>query len=259
MSAFHQQNQMNIPYQHPMMPQSIGNMVNMGTGYNQPPNQMMGMGQYYGGMHTGLYNPYLAQQRQRQMEAQMRQAQIQNANQFKEVSKRVNKALGLHKDDMEEHLKQYDPQFIQEQRMTDDQREDQNTMRLMSIRTMNEQYPIQQQNQYTNMCRERERMDNQLGDCGLSDFFESYGEEAIRLNEQQLRMQQRQLNNLYNREAYNKLLNMHNQSNYFGSIYNKNNTMQNTSIDDMEIAPPASIQEQLQRKKMAFLNSIPRG
>ena len=69
MAAINQQNQM----QQPFIPQPIGNMVNMGMGYNQPmppmqpmmPNGMRpmvpGMGAYYGG--TGYNNPYLVQQR----------------------------------------------------------------------------------------------------------------------------------------------------------------------------------------------------
>lgn len=264
MSTFNQQNQMNIPYQQPFIPQPIGNIVNMGMGYNQPMNPMQinpmmnNMGQYYG-MQTGVYNPYLMQQRQRQMEAQMRQQQVQNSNQMKDMSRRVNKALGLHQDDIEEHVKRYDPQFIKEQTMSDEEREDMNTIRLMKIQSQNIQMTQQQAQEYNSMVRERNRMDEQFKDMGLSDFFEAYGDEAQRLSEYQLRMQQRQLNNLYNRDQYNKLLNMHNQSNYFNSIYNRSNPMKNTSIDDMEIPVPTSIQESLQRKKMAFLNSIPRG
>ena len=258
MSMFNQQNQMTMPYQQPYIPQPIGNMVNMGIGYNQP--MMSNMGPYYNsGMQTGIYNPYLMQQRQRQMEAQMRQQEIQNANQFKEMSRRVNKALGLHQDDIEEHIKRYDPQFIKEQHMTEEQREDMNTMRLMRISNMNIQSTPQQNYEYNAMMKERTRMEEQFKDMNLADFFESYGEEANRLAEQELKLQQRQLNRLYNSDQYNKLINMHNQSNYFGSIYNKGEAIKNTSIDDMEIPIPTSIQESLQRKKMAFLNSIPRG
>ena len=106
--------------------------------------------------------------------------------------------------------------------MTEEQREDMNTMRLMRISNMNIQSTPQQNYEYNAMMKERVRMEEQFKDMDLADFFESYGEEANRLAEQQLKLQQRQLNRLYNRDQYNKLINMHNQSNYFGSIYSIN-------------------------------------
>ena len=110
------------------------------------------------------------------------------------------------------------------------------------------------------MMKERERMDDLIPqDTNLADFFELAGEEAGRLQEIQQKLQQRQLNKLYNSKQYNKLLNMHqNSSSYFNSVYG-NNTKKNTSLDDMELPLPSSIVEKLNKRKMEFLNSIPMG
>ena len=260
-SVNNQQNQMmfGMPYpmQQPFIPQPIGNMVNMAPGYNQP---IVGnMGQYYT-PQTGFYNPYLIQQRQKQIEAQQRQAAIQNAETFKAMSRRINGILGTHQDDIEEHVKRYDPQFIKQQRMTEEQLDQQNTARLYNIDKRNVQCSPYDNIRYNNMMKERERMDNLIPqDTNLADFFELAGEEAGRLQEIQQKLQQRQLNKLYNSKQYNKLLNMHqNSSSYFNSVYG-NNTKKNTSLDDMELPLPSSIVEKLNKRKMEFLNSIPMG
>ena len=261
MDAINNQNQMINPYiqlQQPYIPQPMGNMINMANGYNQP---MMNMGQYYGGFHTGYYNPYLAQQRQKQIEAQQRQEQIQNAETFKSISRRINKMMGKSDEEIEEHVKQYDPQFVQMQRMTDEQKEELNISRLFKIDQRNIKTTTQDMICYNNMRKERDRMAELIPeDMGLADFFEAMGEEANRMQEEERKRQQKQLNKLYNSEAYNRLIGMHNKSSgYFSSIYGNQNINRPTNIDDMEITLPSSIQEKINARKMAFLNSIQRG
>ena len=245
---FNQQQQVPF-YQGP-----IGNMVSMGQGYNN----MQNMGGYYGGMHPGYYNPYLVEQQRKAQEAKQRQIEIQNAEVFKMVSRNVNKALGMSDEQIEEHVKKYDPQFVQEKRMTQEQITDMNTQRLMALDSKEESMSYQQQVYFTNVYKERERMNSLFPpEMGLAEFFENFGEEEYNMKMQQMRTQQRQLGNLYNSSQYNDLLSVHNKSsNYFNSMFGGGQNHIPTTIDDLEVKLPSSIAQEMQAKKMRFLNAI---
>lgn len=245
------------PQQQPFYQGTIGNMVSMSPGYN---GAMNNMGGYYGGMHQGYYNPYLIEQQRKEAEARQRQVEIQNAEILKMVSRNVNKALGMTDEQIQEHVKKYDPQFVQETRLTDKQIAEMNTAKLMDLDSRPQTMSYQQQMYMSAVIKERQRMNEAFPpEMGLAEFFEKFGEEEYNMKMQELKSQQRQLNNLYNSSQYNDLLNMHNSSsNYFNSVFGKGQNNIPTTIDDLEVKLPSSISQEMQMKKMKFLNAIGR-
>lgn len=232
-------------------PNPISNVSIGGTGYNNN----MNMGGYYSNVYNGFYNPYLVAQQQQAIEAQRREEQRKHSDMMKMISKNVNKALGNDIENMEQHLKQYDPV---EQQAVEIDFEEQTTYRLMNIRqhggTVNPQVAAYI-NGINNMYdKTREEFPS---DMSMYDFNNKAGKLYMDMLIEENNRKSKQLNQLYNSEQFNQLLKMHNSGNgYFSSAFSNKPAGMDVSIDNMEVHLPSHLQNVYQQRKQAFFNEI---
>lgn len=230
-------------------PQPIGNIMNIsGYGYNN--NNQGIMGGYYNPYNQGYYNPYLIHKQQQALEAQKREQQRQQADIWKKLSRNVN-AVTNTIDDIEKHVKKYDP--------TDTQSEDYLEMikynKLMNLRQVNNENSMNLNIQKINNQIE-ETKKKYPDDMSLMDFFDKAGEMILEIRLEDMRNKQRDVSQLYDRDGYQSLIKSHSgNTNYFNSVFGDRQRRE-VNIDDLEVNLPNSISNEFYEKKRAFLESI---
>lgn len=231
-------------YQQPFMPGPMGNIMNMAPGYN-------GMGGYYTG-YNSYYNPYLLQQQKERQEALKRQQDIQNSEITKMMYRNIYNASGKHQDDMEEHLRQYDPEYLREQKMQKEHAADIKTARLLAAQPVETMCTYQQAVYLNNLNKERERIMQKFpSDMGLCDFFEAYGEEEARMRDEEAKRKRRDMSKSYNSNLFGQMVGQSNP--YFNKQYATSSV---ENIDDLSIPRPESLSSEIQQRKMQFLEMI---
>ena len=215
------------------------NVIGIGNiGYN---------GAYYGGNYT-LYNPYLLEERRKAEEAQRKEQLRLRTDTMKNISKKVNKSLGNEMSD--EDLKEiYDPvEFKTTQKDLDIQ----NSYRLMQINSYNVSMNICYNNpMYYAMGRQQVINQQKLDpDMDLNRFFEISGELISDSIKEEVLRERKNINNLYNRSEYQKLIDLRSGNGFAGTF------RPNASIDDMEIQLPEHLKNEYQRRKEKFLEAI---
>lgn len=230
-------------------PNPIGNIVNMGgMGYNMNPQQM-NMGGYYNNSYT-FANPYLIAKQQEMYEAQMREAQRQQADMMKTLVSKVNRALG--QETSEELLKMYDPVYVKQ----DD--EELMTYKLLDVNNNGLNYnprivaSIEAHNKIYD--KHKEQFPDEMG---IMEFHDKAGVLCREMLLQQAEDKQRDLSQLYSREEYRKLLSKYKGTTYIDSIYN-GKMPGPIGIDDMEISLPERIKNVYAERRQKFLNSFKR-
>ena len=220
------------------LPQN-GNMMGIGSyGYN---------GGYYNNSYT-LYNPYLLEEQRKAEEARRKEQLRQKSDTMKMISKKVNKSLGYEISD-EELKNLYDPM---EFRTSERDLEIQNSYRLMQIDQYNMGMGITYSNpMYYAMGRVQE-INQQKLDPGmdLNQFLEISGELISDSMKQEVLRKRKEVNNLYNRSDYQKLINLRSGNGFPGTF------KPNANIDDMEIQLPEHLKNNYQKRKEQFLNAI---
>lgn len=226
-------------------PNPIGNIVNIGNGYNN-------MGGYYNNNYS-YYNPYLIAQQQQAMMAQQREEERRQSDIMKLISTKVNKAGGYEVTD--EFLNQYNPVYEQPQN------EDlEITNRLANIfynGSCGDQRLIAGINARNALYDSHKQRFSD--DMSMFEFFERGGELYREALEQKHLAAQRDVSRLYNSSQYNELIGMHkNSSNYYNSIFRGGNQGKEITIDDLEVKLPDQLQSnnEYQRRKQEFINKL---
>lgn len=239
-------------------PNPIGNIVNIGNvGYYANTNT----GYYSGNYNARYINPYIYRQQQEAMIAQQHEAVRNQSDMFKNISRTVHKALG--NDVSDEFLnKKYDPVFEQQQRMDEDEYA-YNTLMNMQMNgneIIGNPY-INQQIINTNAYCDQYKQ-NFPDSMSVSEFHARGYELILDAINDERRSQEKNLGQLYNRDEYNKLINMHSKSSkYFNSIMriNEMNSMNNGTIDDINVTLPNKLATQAMERKSAFMEAILNG
>ena len=237
-------------------PNPMGNIVNIGNvGYYGSSSG------YYNGNYGARYiDPYSYRREQEAMIAQQHEAMRGQSDIFKSISKAVHKSSG--NEVSEEYLnKVYDPQFEQQQKMDEDEYSynQLTSMQLQGREFVGNPYAIQE-TLYRNAYVEQQKK-RFPDDISVSEFHER-GYELIldALNDKRY-AEEKNLGNLYNKDEYNKLINMHSKSaKYFNSLMqiHEANGM-GGSIDDITVSMPNAMATEVQRRKSAFLASMLEG
>lgn len=220
----------------------IGNVVNMGMGYN-----MTNMGGYYNNVYNGYYNPYLAAEQEKIRKAQEKEQMRQQSSLMKRLVKGVNNALGM--ETSEEALKQFDPIEISQDY------ELQNTNYLMNLHYNGLNYnprlaaQVQANNQIYDKMKER-FPDN----MGIYEFHKYGAEYYVETKLEEDRQKQRNLSQLYNSQEYNKLISKYKGTN-FSSIFGNRNSEEIT-LDDLEVTLPAHLSNVYEERRKMFLETI---
>lgn len=255
----------------------IGNVLNMGSGYNQP-NMNIGYNQiqpqminnnplgqmsgYYNGMYNNMYNPYLLRQQMQRQQALEQERKRKELDTWKMMSTAANNYTGVYNEQqMQERLKMYDPKAYEED---EELKEYMKTNRLMQINQSNQngqssyQHQILQ-NQINYINDMVSKSQEQFGEMSLAEFMNTaMGDLLYEAKMQEYKRRQRQLGGMYNSQQYNQLINQSQPgSSYFNSIYDNNKPFQsNIDISDMEISLPNSIQSEMEARKARFLNAL---
>lgn len=243
----------------------IGNVLNMGQGYNQQQmynNPLGNMGGYYNGMYNTMYNPYLIRQQMQRQQAIQQERQRQEVDTWKQMAQAANNYTGMYSNEqMKERLKMYDPQAIQE---NEEMKDYMNTSRLMQINQNNQSgqmsYQHQQLHNQINFINNMvQQTQEQYDNMSLAEFMNgAMGDLLYDAKMQEYKRRQRQLGGMYNSNQYNQLINQSNVgTSYFNSIHDNNKPFQsNIDISDMEISLPNSIQNEMDARKARFLNAL---
>jgi hypothetical protein len=237
-------------------PNPIGNIVNIGNvGYYGNTNTG-----YYSGNYNNRFNPYIYRQQQEAMIAQQREDTRNQADMFKGISRVVHKAIG---DEVSEDYlnKKYDPVYEQQEKMDEDEYA-YNTLMNMQMQgreIIGNPYAIQQIINSNAYCDEQKR--RFPDDISVAEFHGRAYELVLDAYMDKKREEERNLGQLYNKNEYNKLINMHSKSSqYFNSIMKMNgNTNLNSTIDDMTVSIPNHLASEATRRRAAFLASILEG
>lgn len=224
-----------------------GNILGIGSnGYNQ---QQYGYnGGYYNNSYT-LFNPYLIEEQRKREEAQRKEMLRQRSDSMKVISRKVNKALG--NEVTEKFLNEiYDPV---EFKTSKEDLEIQNTYRLMNIDQYNMSMGITYQNPlYYAMGRVQEKHQERLNpNMDLAEFLEISGELISDSIKQEVLMKRKDINNLYNRSDYQKLIDLRSGNSSFPGTFKPN-----ANIDDMEISLPEHLKNNYQKRKEMFLEAL---
>ncbi len=231
------------------------NMINFGSGYNQPYGYQQPYGYngynnggYYNNNYT-IYNPYLIAEQQKAAEAQRKERLRQRTDMMKRLSRNVNKALGYDISDDELH-DLYDPS---EFRTSERDLEIQNTFRLMQIDQYNTNMNFVYTNPlYTAMGRVQENIQKKLDpEMDLNEFLEISGELISDNIKNEVLMKRREINNLYNRSDYQKLIDLRSGGSNFPGTFKPN-----ANIDDMEIQLPEHLKNNYKKRKEKFIEAI---
>lgn len=212
-----------------------GNIINIGgQGYN---NGNMG---YYNNTYNGYYNPYLVQRQREIEEAQQRENIQQQADIWKKLSRGCHAALGSDIEDMEEHLKRYDPVPVEQHQ------EEEHYNTLVNLALHGNDYNARVFNAIESNNRLYEKNKERFPDTtSLSDFMANAGELYAEAMMRETKEQEKDVGRLYNSAQYKKLIGLHNS-----------NAFKDTSIDDMEIQLPNHLATEYQKRKQAFLDGI---
>lgn len=234
---------------------TIGNIGNQG--YNNfggnPYLQYMNNPQMMnGGYYSGYYN-YDPQVIRQQIEEQRRQqeAMVRNEINIKKMKARIfNTFNGIESD--EEYLETYyNPNTYVE--INKDIQDYNEMMRLHEISNDPNrlvgpnQYAISQMASISQEIRSQHPIDQSFVDY-MNTAGDQYRIALINENARELR---KNIANTYNRDAYNQLTSLHNQSS-FASL------RQNISVDDLSISLPSHLKQnsEYQQRKNAFLSFI---
>lgn len=232
-------------------PNPIGNVMSIGNiGYNT--NQPT-MGGYYNNIYNNYYNPYLAQQQEQLRQAQLMEQQRAQSDLFKSISKNVNKALGVEVDD--EYLKRYDPE-VEKAKNVDE--ELLITNKLMNLH-YNGYYGNYQAISYIEANNKHyEQVKQQYpDDMSMLDYSIKFADLYVEYLQDKEKQSRKNLTQLYDRNGYNQLIQMHkNPNNYFSSVFQGGNNNRDVSIDDMEIKLPNHMNNEYQMRRQAFMQSI---
>lgn len=234
-------------------PNPIGNMMNIsGNGYN---NQGQNGGYYnpYGNTNNNYYNPHLMYQQQRAMEAQRKEEERQQSDLWKKLSRNANKIHHL-VDDIEEHVKRYDPVEI-----NDDMQEEMRYNKLASL-TSTQQTNYDQSGRIVSQVNTVIQQTKEVfsDDMDLVEYFEKAGELILEARIQDNRNKQRDVSKLYSGSGYKDLINYHSSGNnsYFNSVFRNNMGNKNINIEDMEVTLPPNIGNEYHTRRSQFMDAI---
>ncbi|MGL5330504.1 MAG: hypothetical protein ACRDD7_14630, partial [Peptostreptococcaceae bacterium] len=228
-------------------PNPIGNTMAIGSnGYN---------GGYYSNIYNNYYNPYLAAQQAQIQQVQLAEQQRMQSDVLKSISRAVNKSIGTDIQDWDKHLSQYDPQ---DQRMQQQDPEELITQRLLNLNqngfngNIFAYQTIVANNAYYDKVKQQ-----YPDDMESLEFSKQFGEIYVEMLQDRQKQLGKNLGQLYDRNGYGQLVQMHkNNNSYFNTVFGNKQPQGNISIDDMEIKLPNHLQNEYQDRKQAFLNSI---
>lgn len=232
-------------------PNPIGNMMNIsGQGYNTQGQ----MGGYYNPYNSGYYNPHLMYQQQKALEAQQKEEERQQADLWKKLSRNANK-IHHQIDDIEEHVKRYDP-IDCNQELQDMDRYN----RLASL-TSTQQTNYDTSGRIISQVNTIIHQTKQVfsDDMDLVEYFEKAGELILEARIQDNRNKQRNLSKLYNGNSYKDLINYHStgpRNSYFNSVFRNNMDNRNINIDDLEVTLPSNIGNGYHERRSMFMDAI---
>ena len=233
-------------------PNPMGNVMNVGSGYNNTNNG------YYNSnnMYNNYFNPYLAIQQNQAREAQMKEQQRTESDMMKRISRAVNKASGSEiSDDTLGEI--YDYKEPEQYKVDPDSVEYMQSFVASLYITDNRYLPqdIQFVNRFNQMYDQAKQMCPD--DISMYDYNQKMSEQYVQMLIDNNREKQRDVSKLYNSNDYNKLLNMNSKSSsYFNSIFNGGNMNNNVSVDDMEVTLPNHLANEYQSRRKQFLESI---
>lgn len=231
-------------------PNPIGNVMSIGNlGYN---NQA-GMGGYYNNMYNNYYNPYLAQQQEQLRQAQLMEQERARSDMFKTISKNVNKALGVEVDD--EYLKRYDPETNNAKAVDEELAI---TERLLNLH-YNGFYGNYEAIRFIEANNRHFDQVKQMypDDMSPVEFSEKFADIYVDYLQDKEKESRRNLTQLYDRNGYNQLINMHrNPNSYFSSVFQGGTMNKEVTIDDMEVKLPNHMSNEYQMRRQAFMQSI---
>ena len=209
---------------------------------------------YNGGYYTNnynTYNPYLIRQQQEAYQKQLQEQQQQQYNINCLLHRMANSYYG--EDYVEPSVQDYSEYYYYAQKELQEVSEYEH----LAMLTMNLQAIEQQQQQqkrdsirYPITIQEQEAHNKD----SIYDFLNSAGELYVKALENEYKEKDKErynLQNLYNHNSYNQLVNMHNNSANRFNAYSKD-----FSIDDMEISLPKKFDTEYQRRKQQFLDQI---
>lgn len=216
------------------------------------------MGGYYNQYGGGYANPYLLQ-KQREAEAiKQREEARRNADMMKKIARKVHYASNSNIDDIEEHVKKYDPVDHNDSRTAHETHYVQLVVSLQSSQNAPayNTRPIEEVNSRIEKTKE-EFPD----DMSVFDYFEKAGSIIVQNKLDEQRDSQRDLSKLYDTNKYKELVKMHSKKKgIFSSLFDSNRSnMDDLDIDDMEIHLPSESQNQYAKKREEFFRSISGG
>lgn len=241
-------------------PNPISNVVPIGnTGYNTMNNNMGNMNGYYNNnnvynnMYNNYYNPYLAAQQEQMRQAQLMEQQRAQSDMFKSISRKVNKSLGREVDD--EYLKRYDPE---DPRQVKQDEELIITNRLLNLHYNGYYGNYEAQRFIEANNRHFEQIKQQYpDDMSMLEFSEKFADIYVEHLQDKEKESRKNLTQLYDRNGYNQLIQMHkNSNNYFSTVFQGGNPNREVTIDDMEVKLPNHMQNEYQARRQAFLSAI---
>lgn len=227
----------------------MGNMMNIGYGYNQGY-----MGGYYSPNSNtggGYYNPYLMHQQQKKYEEELKEDQKRSANIWKKISRNVNSVVGSI-NDIDEHVKKYDP--VESNSYYQDVQEYNKLLNLNSIGPQPEFNTSRIQIINSNIEKRKEEFPD---DMSLTEYFEKAGSLVLEARLAQSKKNQKNISKLYDGDQYSQLVKMHSgNNNYFNTVFSNRHNSKDISIDDMEVKLPDNISNEYYERKRKFLESI---
>jgi len=216
-------------------PTPIGNVMNIaGQGYNN-------MG-YYNNVYNNHFNPYLMKQQQELEAARQREEQSQQSNMWKTLSRNCNTIMG-NTEDLEDHLKRYDPVTITEQI-----NEEANYNRLVNLQingiynNPHHMEAIRRQNLIADQSKQRFPEGT-----NLATFLDGAGELYAEMMDRKIKESNKNVGRLYNSDHYKQLISIHNRD---------VNGFKNTNIDDLEVSLPEHIRGNFSDRKKQFFEAI---
>ena len=94
-------------------------------------------------------------------------------------------------------------------------------------------------------------------DMSMLEFSEQFGDIYVDYLRDRERESRKNLTQLYDRNGYNQLIQMHrNSNNYFSTVFQGGSPNREVNIDDMEVKLPSHMQNEYQARRQAFLNAI---
>lgn len=211
-----------------------------------PPNPIglnLGMG-YYTGVYNGYQNPYILAKQMEEERRRLKEEQRQQTNVLKLMSKAYHKYKNSDIKDIDAYVSSiYDP--VEEK--TNKQEADYLKLLNVYANGINVENIVNYNVIAWNKQVEEERK-LAPDDCSFAEYVNSGAVKMYTgMLERKLKTQSRNVSKLYNKDHYNKLLNLHNTTGAFNGI----------NIDDQTISlPKGLVQKEILDRKRRFLDNI---